>query len=112
MTKIDEYNLAASCFNKAKDNELMFILLERDLATPDTIRFWVKKRFDLGLNESIDTQIKEASMLANTIEDNQLKRKAKTVCVHGTSVLQDCRYCRASMETLPGYKNTNRIVQG
>ena len=67
MTKQKELKEKDSCFSKARDDERMFILLERDVATPATIRFWAKERLRLGKNQQHDPQIKEALALADEI---------------------------------------------
>ncbi|TQV85223.1 hypothetical protein FKG94_03265 [Exilibacterium tricleocarpae] len=60
MIKIDEVNNPASCLNKANDDELLFVLLERDKAAADTVRYWCQRRIELGLNKPDDKQIIEA----------------------------------------------------
>ena len=49
-----------SCLNTARKNERLFVLLARDIAAPDTIRYWVRKRLALGKNRRDDAQIVEA----------------------------------------------------
>lgn len=53
-----------SCLNKAADDEMLFVLLGRDPATPVAIRAWIEERVRLGKNEYGDEQIKEAAALA------------------------------------------------
>lgn len=57
-----------SCWNKAKDKEMLFILLARDRAAPVAIRAWVEERIRRGLNEREDDQIKEALQCAERME--------------------------------------------
>jgi hypothetical protein len=68
MTKIEERENPKSCFSKALERERMFILLERDIATPATIRFWAQTRIQLGKNKLTDAQIVDALVLAEDIE--------------------------------------------
>jgi hypothetical protein len=68
MRKMDEISDKNSCFNRAADTEWLFVLLGRDVATPHTIREWVKKRIELGKNRPEDIQIQQALSCANTIE--------------------------------------------
>lgn len=75
MKKSDELALSKSCFNKAGDNELMFILLARDVVTPATIRYWIAERIRIGKNKIDDLQITEARDLAKRIEELQTERK-------------------------------------
>ena len=65
MTKREELENPNSCFNKARDDELMFVLLERDVASPDTIIDWINRRIRMGKNKIDDAQVKEAVGLAN-----------------------------------------------
>lgn len=44
MIKVKEKNDPESCFNKAKDDEMIFVLLARDPAAPAAIRAWVRAR--------------------------------------------------------------------
>jgi hypothetical protein len=55
-----EIELKTSCLNKAKEDELLFVLLERDDAAAQTVEFWIDKRLSLGKNEINDPQIAEA----------------------------------------------------
>jgi hypothetical protein len=64
MRKIDEKDHPSSCWNKAKDTERLFVLLERDAAAPATIRAWIAERIRLGLNQPGDAKLKEAEELA------------------------------------------------
>ncbi len=68
MRKLDELIDQSSCLNKAKMGELLFVLLERDVAAPATIRFWAEKRIRLGKNQPSDAQITEALELADKME--------------------------------------------
>jgi hypothetical protein len=63
-------NLATQndCYNRALDNEEMFVLLARDLAAPAAIRKWVHERVYLGLNKRDDALIREALDVAKRME--------------------------------------------
>ncbi len=71
MIKSQEMLDPNSCWNKAKDAEMLFILLGRDKAAVDTIRFWCKKRVELGKNTENDKQIIDALYCANIMEDGE-----------------------------------------
>jgi hypothetical protein len=71
MRKKDEVADQTSCLNKANDNELLFVLLGRDLAAPATIRFWCSQRVTLGKNTANDAQIEDAMALADAIQQEQ-----------------------------------------
>ena len=60
MQKRDERDESRSCWNKAREDEHMFILLERDQTTPEVIRIWATLRVEKGLNQPDDEQITEA----------------------------------------------------
>lgn len=73
MRKQDEMKDPGSCLNKAKPNEMLFVLLGRDLAAPATIRYWIQERIALGLNtnDNDDGQLIEAEACAAEMEDDQ-----------------------------------------
>lgn len=68
MRRIEEITNPDSCTNKAKDNELLFVLMGRDKAAPETIRFWAQERIRLGKNEATDEQILDAEKCADVME--------------------------------------------
>lgn len=68
MIKAAELANPSSCWNKAKIDHMLFVLIQTDLAAPETIRFWVKERIRLGLNKEEDTQLREALMVADYME--------------------------------------------
>ena len=66
--KIHELSDSASCFNKAEEREMLFVLLGRDAASPSTIRFWCQERVRLGKNVMDDPQIKDAMSCAHQVD--------------------------------------------
>lgn len=70
MRKREELAVPDSCWNKAGDDERLFVLLERDMTMPDVIRYWVAKRIEKGVNREGDAQLEEALGLAQAIEDD------------------------------------------
>ena len=68
MRKISEIKESQSCLNKARDNEMLFVLLGRDKAAPFVIRMWVQMRITLGLNLLEDEKIQEALNCADVME--------------------------------------------
>lgn len=44
MIKAEELANPESCINKALDNEMVFVLLERDKCAPEAIRYWAYLR--------------------------------------------------------------------
>lgn len=71
MLKRDEMLEVESCWNKAKPNERVFVLLARDVAAPETIRFWAHHRVALGKNKPDDPQIVEAELCATLMENER-----------------------------------------
>ncbi len=59
LKKIEKVD-GQSCWNKAEDNEMVFVLLGRDAAAPAAIEAWCKERIRLGKNTNNDHQIIEA----------------------------------------------------
>lgn len=68
MRKHEELTNPNSCMSRASDGEMTFVLLGRDVAAPDTIRYWIEKRVLAGKNKYSDPQIIEALTCANTME--------------------------------------------
>ena len=68
MIKRDELEHPESCFNKARDNERLFVILARDAAAPVAIRAWVAERLRLDKNSASDPQILEALECARLME--------------------------------------------
>lgn len=79
MIKSLELSQPNSCLNKARDDEYVFVLLGRDAATPETIRFWIDERIRLGKNKEDDEQIVEARELAANIEASLRKVRNREV---------------------------------
>ena len=68
MRRIDEFTNPDSCFNKADNEEPVFVLLARDPSAPIAIRVWVALRIKDGKNQMGDTQTTEALKLADEME--------------------------------------------
>lgn len=68
MIKREELTNPNSCFGRARMDEMLFVLLARDVAAPSTIRHWVQERIDRGKNTRDDAQIKEALYCAGYME--------------------------------------------
>jgi hypothetical protein len=68
MRKKQELNEPKSCLSRAREDEMLFVLLGRDAAAPATIRFWMEERIRLGKNTGEDEQITEAAMCATQME--------------------------------------------
>ena len=64
MRKREEIADPNSCLNRAADDEIIFVLLARDLASPAAILEWALERCRQGKNRVIDGQIAEALQCA------------------------------------------------
>jgi hypothetical protein len=74
MLKKQEIEDQNSCWNKAEENERVFILLARDPAAETAIRAWVDARIRLGINQPSDAQINEALTCATMMKSEGLQR--------------------------------------
>jgi len=72
MRKIQELHDPASCMSRAKDTEMTFVLLGRDLVAPAVIREWCRLRCLHGKNTPQDPQITEALECARIMEAERL----------------------------------------
>lgn len=68
MKKRDEISDPNSCLSRARDDEWVFTLLERDITSPDVVRYWVMKRILAKKNKMGDPQIAEALQWADRVE--------------------------------------------
>ena len=73
MLKRDELSNPQSCMSRARDDEMTFVLLERDPATAITIRFWVMERLRIGKNSIDDSTIWNALRIAEEIDKSKIK---------------------------------------
>lgn len=74
MKKRDEATNPNTCWNSAHDDELLFVLLERDAAAPVAIRAWADERIRIGKNTADDPQIIEALSCADQMEASSGRR--------------------------------------
>jgi hypothetical protein len=72
MIKREELTNPNSCMVRAKEDEMTFVLLARDIAAPFAIRAWIHERIRLGKNRVDDAQIQEALRCAKAMEDSQI----------------------------------------
>jgi hypothetical protein len=76
MRKRDELSDPNSCLSKALDDELMFNVLCRDPAGPETVRAWINLRIEMGLNQSGDPELIEAEHCAQRMGLERSKIRA------------------------------------
>jgi hypothetical protein len=74
MIKHDELFNPDSCWNRATDGEMVFVLLGRDADDADTIRFWISKRIARGKNKPDDEQMLDAEQCARVCEQQAANR--------------------------------------
>lgn len=75
MRKNIEMSNPDSCLSKAKHTEMLFVMLGRDVAAPDTIRFWIAERIRLGKNHFNDPQLVEALACAQAMEADRAEKE-------------------------------------
>lgn len=68
MRKQQELTDPGSCMSRAKDDEMVFVLLGRDEAAPAAIRAWAYDRVRLGKNDFNDPQIVDAMQCADMMD--------------------------------------------
>lgn len=76
MRKRDE--LIHGCMANAHDDEITFVLLERDEDAPGTIRDWIARRIESGNNRPGDPKLVEAEECARQMELSQQSREARS----------------------------------
>jgi hypothetical protein len=77
MLKKDELTEPNSCLNKAHDNEMLFVILERDPAAADTVRYWMQKRIELGLDTNDSPKLLTAASIVQRFEEFQRQKALK-----------------------------------
>jgi hypothetical protein len=70
MLKHEEFTNDRSCLSRAYLDEMVFVLLARDVTAPATIRFWIERRIESGKNKRDDPQIQEAEACARHMEEH------------------------------------------
>ena len=68
MRKVDELSRPHTCMTTAHPNEMVFVLLSRDVAAPCAIRAWIAERIRLGKNSPTDIQIANALECISAME--------------------------------------------
>lgn len=71
MIKAEELSNPESCFNRALENERVFVLLARDAAAPIAIRAWINERLLSGKNQPTDPTIMEAVATAIKMDEER-----------------------------------------
>lgn len=71
MLKTYEVQSENSCLNKARADEMLFVLLARDEAAPVAIRAWIAERIRLGKNQPEDAKLREAEAAAKVMEEQR-----------------------------------------
>lgn len=79
MKKIDEQLNGESCLNKAKQWEMLFVLMARDPAAPVAIRAWIAERVRIGRNAPTDSKIMAAEQCAEMMEQQFQELKEKGI---------------------------------
>lgn len=74
MIKREELTNPNSCMSKARENEMTFVLLGRDVAAPLAIRAWIEERVRIGKNAFDDPQILEAEECIRRMEAGEWRK--------------------------------------
>jgi len=77
VRKKEELTNPKSCLSRAADDEMIFVLLGRDVAAPAAIHAWVEERIRLGKNRPGDSQIVEAYECLRIMEQECPASRAK-----------------------------------
>lgn len=67
MRKHEELSNPDSCLNKARDDEMLFVLLGRDESAAFAVRAWILDRIARGKNKPGDPKIMEAERWIETV---------------------------------------------
>ncbi len=67
MIKRDEVRRPDSCLNRAREDEIVFVLLGRDMTTPITILKWAMERIKISKSAVDSDEIKDAVRMADTL---------------------------------------------
>lgn len=94
MIKSKELTDPTSCLNKARPDELIFVLLARDVAASTTVRTWVAERLRLGKNRIDDPQIVEALEWATKVDYGNEHAAIMATDQHNPAT---CWHCRRAM---------------
>lgn len=71
MRKRDELTDPNSCLSKARDDEMLFVLLGRDAAAPAAVQAWINERIERGKNAANDEQIQEAERWIEVVKSGR-----------------------------------------
>ena len=74
MRKRDELSDPQSRMGRAHPDEMTFVLLGRDTAAVDTVRFWIEQRIRMGKNKRTDKQILAAETWIYTVSTDPTAR--------------------------------------
>lgn len=81
MLKSDELADPNSCFNRAKPDEFVFVLLERDETAADAISYWVSRRIATGKNLPSDPQILSAIEQVKAMKERKMEKDNAGGCI-------------------------------
>ncbi len=98
MLKQFELSNQTSCLNRAKNEEMIFVLLGRDPAAPGAIKEWCHLRIAHGKNKAGDGQIIDAMQCATSMEEYQMILKKVKESEARESNLEFEKRLKASVE--------------
>jgi hypothetical protein len=65
-----------SCLNKARDDEMLFILCGDDRSAPSTVMDWIRHRVEFGQNAPTDGKLQCAGSVAEIMDRERVDREA------------------------------------
>jgi hypothetical protein len=86
MLKRDELSKRESCLNRAKDDEMIFVLIGRDVAAPEAIRAWCRQRIALEKNKPNDFQLVKALSVARYMAENREPKASYSLHEQGLNI--------------------------
>ena len=82
MTRSENLSDPNSCFNKANNDEPIFVLRAKDLTSIQVIAYWIHLRIQSKMNTRLDTKMQNARELMAEME----KYARKTRCLDDIEV--------------------------
>lgn len=118
MRKCDELALPESCLNKARDDELLFVLLGRDVAAPNAVLAWISERLLRGKNRPGDEQIVEAWRWVDAVKLQQGVTAAasdghlRAALLGMLLAVRECGYDCRSREVMAVCEKAEEVLRG
>ena len=73
MRKREVLSDPSSCLNRARDDEMIFVLLARDESSIDAVRAWIESRIKRGKNIREDAEIVSAEQWIEMVQTEKVE---------------------------------------